>query len=428
MPVSTKAFMTVVSGTILAVAVLINALQPLTLPAVCAGRSWDGGEWGGVQELTGYSRGIPYEPRALVFDGKMFLFYDVVSKTTGDDDEMAEPSDYSLFDVAYRTYDGKKWSGESLMTSPFDEVSDHLEAVATCDGALFAITDEAWMSEPRLLEWNYSLAMYRFNGIGWDRSPSPLAADDVWQRYSTLDVFAFNGSIWALGDFGGHGMKEFDGRSWSPLKPFSFPTGNAIDEMFIAWDGGLWAVWTTQVYSPGKGNSPQGVYLGRYDGADWTLVEDLTPANGTGEVHGPIAMDHDGELVVCWQQAHSDGDTVGSDILLRTYHDGTKGEVVLASAGVSGSNYHPQLCVYKDRLYVLWKNSVGTGDALTFHDHIRSYDGVRLSSVYRIPALKDTTLEFQEMVVYDGRLWLSWKGFCYDGDCSEVLFMNYLLR
>jgi hypothetical protein len=426
MSVPTGPYVFGAAAAVLAAALLVNSLFPLPGPEAAPDLSWDGGRWSATEELTGYSRGIPYEPRITVFQGKLYLFYGVVSKNTGEDDLEEDPGEYALFDVAYRTLDGRDWSAEQLITSPDDGVSNSVVDVVAFNGSLYVVFEESWISDEQDLSWNYSLSMLRFDGQRWAAAPSPLGANQTWDRYGRLDIFVFAGRIWAVGDLGGSGRREFDGAAWSPLEQFALPMDNADQESFLDWNGALWALWTQDVSVYGTGQVHQGVFLARYDGYGFGNITNLSASGGAGGVQTPAFIPFDGGLAVCWESTNNAGGGNGSRVLLDTYAPGSGlGDLTVVSSGKAGQNFNPQPCVYNDRLYVLWKNSVAKPSGESWRDYIRSFDRERWSPIYALPGPKQTTKDFPHLAVYDGRLWASWKGFCYSGGCSEVMFTSY---
>jgi hypothetical protein len=379
----------ILAATVLVVVLAISLLTYLSnLPETSA--SWDGGQWSDPQTLP-----IPLG-NAVEYDGKLFTFLSNITKDTVDhNDDVVTPDEYQLVDVFYYTFDGTNYSEATWLTSPTDEVSVHANCLVY-DGRLCAMLSEEWIANYTSYEWSSHVRMMSFNGSAWRDEAEPFVENEQhWREV----YFVYDGSIWAVWQNSipnvylpnSYSYKTFNGSSWSTSSSFSFPMGEPnYPWKFVVADGQLWALWknvTWQAY-PQPYPREETIYVGRFDGEDWTNVTQVSLPENASSNPSPYAIAYRDELFVFWRSEQF-GD---SDLALRRFNlrNGSLSEIARVSPEPEHKVAFALACLYNGRLYMLAPGIIW------------NFNGTLWSSPYEFP-----DRVYSNLFAFNGKLWVS---------------------
>jgi len=405
------------------------------LPPISNYIYWDGGVWEDAQVIHSKYRVSSYPPpMATLYRDSLFMFYNIISKSTINDDCLIGPEEYELYDIVYRTWDGSRWSDEYEMTSTLDEKSHLIMAVAVYNGELHLVFEERYIVNYTTYKWTQRVLLRTFDGTNWSEAEQLLTSGDYTGRIFPGDIslISFDEKLWAIwkpdryqGAPPDFRYKTFDGNHWSPTKSFQFPTENAIHHQFTVYDGQLWAIWA---YRHPKSCVPVGedsgilfaidhldIYMGElvinFDGASWKNVTELTLPDKIEVNFRPHLIVYDHKLYAIWETSPSpsverwlEGKKKGYHIVVRSYDKGILGDLIQVDRSITDNqdiNCAAKVTSYNGKLYILWY--------YTDHDSallIRSFDRNEWSDVFEITGSVDD----YKLVVYDGKLYVYWLG------------------
>ena len=396
-------------GVLVALAAFLVVIAVMASLLVClnflgeSSRSWEDGQWSPMQTVNfGW-------PSPVEFQGKLFMFYSAVTKDTYDyKDDMIEPGEYVLHDVFYRTFDGNNFSDTVALSNPVDEVSTE-GGCFVYGGKLYALLSEKWIVNYTSYEWVSRVRLEWLDGSVWREAPSPFGNQS--ETYYGLRMLVVGDKAWLVwvqpwSDV--FSFKTFDGKIWSETRNATFPTLAPNGQSFTVLDGKLWAVWENQTIRQGPPvfHTHEDIYVGSFDGENWSDVAWLNMPDDDATNLGPFMVAFQGSRFVFWESEYFSPSALA---MRRIGADGVLGAFEAVSpVGQYGSG-SAGACVYEEKLYV-FRNSGYPQRGL-----VRSFNGTTWSSVYK---LSDMAIE--NMFVFAGKLWVYASQGSRDGDTTMI--------
>jgi Bacterial tandem repeat domain 1 len=159
--------------------------------------------------------------------------------------------------------------------------------------------------------------------------------------------------------------------------------------------------------------SDQRISVVRYNGIDWQM---LTTLSGAGSAIGPAVTVFRNQLFMAWRGVGADTSDNGDQGIYRsTSTDGSYWEPQQSIAGI-GSLYGPNLAVFKDHLYMVWR---GINDDQDLY-WSRTSDGEHWDPQQK---LGGATFYLPELLVFKDKLIVIWRGII--GDQSLYYSINH---
>jgi hypothetical protein len=257
-------------------------------------------------------------------------------------------------------------------------------------GKLYALLSEKWIANYTSYEWASRVRLEWLDGSVWREAPSPFSNQS--ETYFGLRVLVVGDKAWLVwvqpwSDV--FSFKTFDGETWSETRNATFPTSAPNGQSFTVLDGKFWAVWENQTIRQGPPvfHTHEDIYVGSFDGENWSDVAWLNMPDDDDTNLGPFMVGFMGERLVFWESEYFSPSALA---VRRIGADGVLGAFEAVSpAGQYGA------CVYEGKLYVFWNAGY------TQRGIVRSFNGTTWSSDYE---LNDMTIE--NMFVYSGKLWV----------------------
>jgi hypothetical protein len=355
---------------------LVNQnLEPFSL-------NWDGGEWSEPLVVNCNS------PSIVEFQGKIYMFYSVVTENTiGDDDVVIGPQEHLLYDVLYRVFDGTNFSEPIALSSPTDKVSVSGRYFVFKD-ELYVVLSEWWISNYTSYETESKVHLEVFNGNNWREEQQWPFVEDAYQ-FHDLRYFVFADKVWAVWQYmdkpvAGHfsnvfGFRTFDGKTWTETRNFTNANTAPDDWRLTTADDQLWFVWgkSTPVRDPNTHNPHNEVWIGRFDGENWSNVTMVSANDDTGANWGFFLTQYKDELLLFCGGEYFDTSEHGNWVWTMrrlNLNNGTLSELVPISPE---SGYKPSgLCIYDGKLYMLWASAYQNWKSMVVY-----FDGEQWSSI-----------------------------------------------
>ncbi|MGE5637728.1 MAG: hypothetical protein ACM3WQ_03380 [Chloroflexota bacterium] len=367
--------------------------------------NWDGGIWSEPQTLPFASS------ETIQFKDNLLMFYTKITKDTMNMDDAIEPDEYQLWDVFYRVYDGSNYSEEIPLTNSTDEIRVQADFLIYNDN-LYAILREEWINNFTSYDWTTRVRMQFFDGTQWHNIVGPYVEDEL--LFGAPQYCVYNNEIWAIRKNqepnvfmpNSYSYKTFDGISWSTPQNFSFPTCEPHNWKFMILNNQLWSVWenvTVQTYQSPYYREAN-MYLGCFDGENWTNVTMMSLPETIGSSNWPCAVVYNGELLIFWSNTNVDE----TDLILKRFNlnNFSLNELAKDSSGSKYKiNFNVETCTYNDRLYML----VG--------GLIWNFNGTSLSESYRFP-----DQIYGRLFVFKDKLWTVIS----NSDVEKTFIRNYV--
>lgn len=160
---------------------------------------------------------------------------------------------------------------------------------------------------------------------------------------------------------------------------------------------------------PGIVDGPESIT----DDAKWGDFVEVSSPTDNGDDKDVDFIEFQDLLYMAWD---SEDDTITNgtdrDIVLRTYDGLNFGPIVeLSTIGDTGQDFLPQLEVFNDKLYVVWETRDPiTSDGTDMDIVYRSFDGTIWSPIEEITPVGDASSDYIPQVeVFDDRLWVVWR-------------------
>ena len=363
--------------------------------------NWEGGTWS--QPLT-----VSGNPPAVVeFQGKLYMFYSVVTENTiGSDDVVVAPQEHLLYDVLYRVFDGKNFSTPVELSSPTDKISVS-GRYFVFKNELHVVLSEWWISNYTSYETETRVHAEVFNGSSWHEEPWPFVEDAY--AFHDLRYFVYGDELWAVWQYmerpvAGHfsnvfGFRIFDGDEWTEVQNFTNPNTNPDDWRLTVADGQLWFVWSksTGVRDPNSDNPHNEVWVGRFDGESWSNVTMVSAADDTGANWGFFLANYRDDLLAIWGGEYFDTSAEGNWVWVVRRLNLSSGEWSELVPISPESGYKPLgTCIYNGGFYVLWASAYQDWKSM-----IRYLDVDQWSSIYHF----DRGYDADGLFVFDNKLW-----------------------
>lgn len=367
---------------------------------------WDNGKWQSTTSVSS-NYNVSLSPIAITFQDEIHMFYSYISKSTitMPESDVSMPDEYVLWDIIYRTFDGTNWSEEVELTSPSNEISEGISGHFIYKNKLYVRIEQNWIENNTSYEWNSTTIIKSFDGINWSNNT-------IFNQVNGSTILVDNDTIWTFWKIKMHtrfnefAYRKFDGVSWSEQQNFTFPTSSAHAEKFKIINDEIWVAWADWSVQ-----HTQDIYLGKFDGFNWSNVTMLTLPDDFGVNFRPDIIQYNNTIYVSWESAVSSEVAFGGDntsdfhIVVRSYHNGSIGEVTKVSTDDRKGNYYSQMCVYNEKLYFLWYHA----DHEVSHDQhclIRSFDGKNFSTIYGIYEPSRYGGDYPQLIVYNEKLWI----------------------
>jgi hypothetical protein len=370
-----------------------------------ASPAWDDGKWSEPLAVN------CNEPSIVEFGDKIYMFYSVITENTinNDDDFVIAPQEHILTDVMYLVFDGTNFSELIPLTSASDKVSI-TGKFFVFKGKLYAALSEWWISNYTSYETKSHVRLEVFDGNSWIEAQGPLEESEM-DNYGLPKYFVYSSKAWIVyQNTDGHGhfinvfsYKTFDGSSWSTVRNFTIPAKQPSDWTPLVVNDQLWFVWDNLSFyaDPDTQTQPHNdVWLGRFDGKNWSNVTMLSPSDDTGGNWSFFPVRYQDELFTFWGSSYFDTSEHGEwDWVLRRFNlsDSTLGELtpVISERGYKCSPWSTR--VFDGRLYVLWYSNYENWRTM-----IVAFNGTDWSSVYRF----DRGYDADGLFVYKDKLWV----------------------
>jgi hypothetical protein len=294
-------------------------------------REFDGTEWGPITRFSGTKEdGLNTYERCVVYDGRLYVFW----KTT--DPNVCNHATWlgRDLDIVYTSFDGDRWAPIVEITDSDNDYEDWSVDVTVFRGMLYVIWD-SWDPTISGIVGNVDVAYRAFDGRRWtdtinlspvsDRSIAFGETQDalprfyVWHNPVTGEEELF--AIWMRGrtilppaDGEGYHIvyRRYTGSDWTPMEQLSFAGDEPVDQMFpslVGFNDTLYAIWTIGTNTTSR---PEGtttliatygdIIIRSFDGADWSPVLELTPlGNGYDNASHPSVYIYDNKLFAAWE-------------------------------------------------------------------------------------------------------------------------------
>ncbi len=295
-------------------------------------REYDGTEWGPVTRFSGPKEdGLNTYERCVVYEGRLYVFW----KTTDPSycNHATWPTDRDL-DIVYTSFDGDHWAPIVEITDSDNDLEDWSVDVTVFRGLLYVIWD-SWDPSITGILGNVDVAYRAFDGSRWtdtinlspgsDQSLAGGETQDalprfyVWFNSVTGEEELF--AIWmrgrtilppARGDGYHIVYRRYTGSDWTPMEQLSFAADEPVDQMFpslVGFNDTLYAIWTVGTNTTSR---PEGsttliatygdIIIRSFDGATWSPVLELTPlGNGFDNASHPSILVFDNKLFAAWE-------------------------------------------------------------------------------------------------------------------------------
>ena len=387
-----------VAAVVLVAVVLLASWLVYVNYSVASSPFWEGGQWSKTQTVNfGW-------PSPVEFQGKLYMFYSSITKDTNTyTSDALKPSEYFLYDTFYRMFDGENFSDAVAVSNPTDEVSTQ-GGCFVYNGKLYALLTEKWIINYTSYEWTQQSKLKWLDDSTWQEAPSPLSQNEIYYGAKVLVIDDKAWLIWVQPWSNVFSFKTFDGTAWSETRNATFPTSAPNGQSFTVLDGKLWAVWENQTIrlGPPVFHTHEDIYVGSFDGENWSNVQWLNMPDDNATNLGPFMVGFMGSRLVFWESEYF------SPSALAVRHIGADGVLGVFEAANPVGQYGSGSAgayVYEEKLYVFWNSGY------TQRGMVRSFDGEAWSSVYR---LGDMSVE--GAFVYGGKLWVYSSQGTRDGD------------
>jgi len=366
-----------------------------------ASPNWEGGTWNNPLTVSSNA------PSIVEFQGKIYMFYSLVTENTiGEDDVVISPQEHLLFDVLYRVFDGKNFTEPVALSSPTDKVSV-TGRYFVFKNELYVVLSEWWISNYTSYETGSRVHAEVFDGSNWREEQWPFVEDSY--AFHELRYFVYADRLWALWQYmdrpvAGHfsdvfAFRTFDGAMWSETRNFTNPNSKPNDWRLTVTGDQLWFVWDkpTSIVDPNTHNPHSEVWIGSFDGENWSNLTMISANDDTGANWGFFLTSYQDELLAFWGGEYFDASEHGNWVWTMrrlNLNSGTLGDLTPVSPE---SGYKPSgVTVFDGKLYVLWASAYQNWKSM-----IQYFDGARWSSIYRF----DRGFDVDGLFVYDNRIW-----------------------
>ncbi len=334
------------------------------------------------------------------------MFYSSITKDTHTyTSDFLKPSEYFLYDTFYRTFDGENVSDAVAVSNPADEVSTE-GGCFVYNGKLYALLTEKWIVNYTSYEWTSQSKLKWFDGTRWEEASGAFSQNEIHYGAKVLGIDDKAWLIWVQPGYNVFSFKTFDGETWSETRNAVFPTSAPNGQSFTVLDGKLWAVWENQTVRQGPPvfHTHEDIYVGSFDGENWSDVAWLNMPDDDATNLGPFMVGFMGERFVFWESEYFSPSALA---IRRLGADGVLGVFEAVSpVGQYGSG-SAGACVYEGKLYVFWNSH--------YQGLVRSFDGTTWSSVYELSGMA-----VENMFVYGGKLWVYASQGSRDGDTTMI--------
>ncbi|MEJ5328156.1 MAG: hypothetical protein WHU54_07925 [Candidatus Bathyarchaeia archaeon] len=364
--------------------------------------TWDEGEWGKLLAVNCNA------PTVVEFEDKIYMFYSVITENAlGGVANETSAGDNALTDIMYVVFDGAKFSSPAWLTTPGDKISVNGSFFVFQD-KLYAALSEWWIADGSNFEVKMRARLEVFDGSSWREAEAPLSENEMGNNWAPIYVAGSN-KVWliyqntdAQGRFvNSFAYKTFNGNSWSKARSFALPTQQPNGWIPLAADDQLLFVWENLRINAGAGDKPHAeVWLGRFDGENWSNVTLLSPGDDSGENWGATAVKYQDELFVFWSSSYfKSPEPKDGGWVLRRFNiaDGTLSELTAVPSEKGYRCSTSSITGFDGRLYVLWYS-----DYENWRSMIGAFDGSRWGSLYRF----DRGYDADGLFVYRNKLWV----------------------
>ncbi|MCK4757034.1 MAG: hypothetical protein KAS67_01140 [Thermoplasmata archaeon] len=317
--------------------------------------------YGESVEITPDDGGDDQSPLAIEYDNSLYVVYISTNPdiTTGTD-----------MDIVMKSYDGETWESSVEVSSIDNDGGDSSPSSAVFDGKLYV----AWATndggESTGDDWDIVIRCY--DGSGWGDVAEVTDAEDTGDDYSP-QLCVFSGKLYLAwqswdnstsdGDDADIVLKYLDGNTWSLApRPTVGDEGSDHSPRLKVFGNEMYLVWSTD--DKVANGSDIDIVIRSFDGSQWNPAVELTPAADTDDDQHPYMCLFDDKLYVVWQTSDDATGTGKDDDIVLRWFDGTAWSDILelTSSEIlghkdTGSDAYPILAAFDGQLHALWQTN-----------------------------------------------------------------------
>jgi hypothetical protein len=374
--------------------------------------------------------GSPGENSPVFFTAPDRLWIAWASK----DPKLVDGPDWDI--VVSWSFDGTSWARPVDISPAGDIFEDDSPDITAYDGKIYV----AWSAAVNESQFSSSNIFIRsWDGTAWANAvrltPPGLQYMNDWPQMEVYkgELYVFwrttDPSLADISDSNDMDMvyRSSDGTAWAPAVELTTPDDTEIDWSLclIKFDGLLYAFWDQDIV-PGPGFSVD-IFYRAFDGTSWSDPVDIIPPAWDGSpdseldeipkaaVYRDPVTGHD-ELWIAWIRG-SPG-THDLRIMVRMFDGASWGSLTeLTAADEHQDNMGQEILEYDGRLYVAWVTGTNTTEENnqtiaiynTYGDVvIRAYDGNLWSDIMKLTQGTKDNANSPTLAVYNGKLYCGW--------------------